>query len=135
MMAGLGMTEGRSRELRFTRPLQTVVPMLVYRKGAPKPQDLGELAGTIRVVAGSAHAERLQKLRETSFPQLTWEETADAESEELLLAVANGELDYTVANSDLVAINQRYFPDLRTAFAIAASCSGVDDPSHSEKAL
>lgn len=117
--ANLGVTEGRSGELRFTRPLQMVEPMLVYRKGGAKPQNLGELAGTLRVVAGSAQATRLRELRETSYPQLTWEETADAESEELLLAVANGELGYTIANSDLVAINQRYYPDLRVAFAIA----------------
>lgn len=117
--AGLGVTTGRSRDLRFTHPLQTVVPTLVYRKDAPKPQNLAELAGTLRVVAGSANAEHLRKLRDTTSPQLTWDETADAEAEELLLAVANGELDYTIANSDLVAINQRYYPNLRTAFAIA----------------
>lgn len=119
--AGLGVTTGRSRNLRFTRPLQTVVPTLVYRKDAPRPQNLAELAGTLRVVAGGAHAEHLRKLRETTFPQLAWDETADAEAEELLLAVASGELDYTIANSDLVAINQRYYPNLRTAFAIADS--------------
>ncbi|MEW6167794.1 MAG: membrane-bound lytic murein transglycosylase MltF [Pseudomonadota bacterium] len=118
--AGLGVTAGRERRMLFTRPVQTVVPLLVHTKGTRKPKNLGELEGTLRVVAGSAHAERLQTLR-AQYPQLQWEETADVESEELLLAVANGEVDYTIANSDLVAINQRYYPNLRVAFTIADS--------------
>jgi membrane-bound lytic murein transglycosylase F len=117
--AGIGMTEVRERELRFTRPLQSVVPLLVYRKGRPKPASLADIDGSLRVVAGGVHAERLRELRDTEFPDLRWEEAADAEAEELLLAVANGELDFTIANSDLVAINRRYYPDLRTAFTIA----------------
>ncbi|MEQ1440743.1 membrane-bound lytic murein transglycosylase MltF [Fontimonas sp. SYSU GA230001] len=117
--AGLAATDARRSRFRFTRPLQSVVPLLVYRKGARRPSGLGELSGTLRVVAGSAHAELLHRLREASFPHLQWEETAEQESEELLLAVSGGDLDYTIANSNLVAINQRYYPNLATAFAIA----------------
>lgn len=117
--AGIGITPMRARQLRFTRALQSVEPLLVYRKGEPKPKNMGELSGTLRVVAASAQAHQLQILRDQQYPQLTWEQTSEAEAEELLLAVANGEIDYTVANSDLVAINQRYYTDLRIAFAIA----------------
>ncbi|MES0873798.1 membrane-bound lytic murein transglycosylase MltF [Sinimarinibacterium thermocellulolyticum] len=117
--AGIGVTEARERGLRFTRPVQSVVPLLVYRKGRRKPESLADLDGSLRVVAGGAHAERLRELRDTEYPGLRWEEVADVETEELLLAVANGELDYTIANSDLLAINRRYYPDLRTAFALA----------------
>lgn len=120
--AGVGVTPARERHLRFGRPLQTVVPLLVYRQGRPKPRDLGDLGdGTLRVVKGSAHTEHLRKLRDEQYPDLRWEEAADAEAEELLLAVANGEIDYTIANSDLVGINRRYYTNLRTAFAIADS--------------
>ncbi|WP_370305284.1 membrane-bound lytic murein transglycosylase MltF [Sinimarinibacterium flocculans] len=119
--AGIGVTRMRSRALRFARPLQTVVPMLVYRKGAREPESLDALDGTLRVVAGGVHAEHLRALRAEQYPDLRWEEAPDVEAEELLLAVANGELDYTIANSDLIAINRRYYPDLRTAFPIADS--------------
>ncbi len=119
--AGIGVTETRERELRFTRPLQNVVPLLVYRRGVRKPKDLSELDGTLRVVAEGVHAERLRELRSERYPGLEWEDTPDVEAEELMLAVANGELDYTIANSDLVAINRRYYPNLRTAFTIADS--------------
>jgi membrane-bound lytic murein transglycosylase F len=120
--AGVGVTPARERQLRFTRSVQTVVPLLVYRQGRHKPKDAGDLReGTLRVVAGSAHVEHLRKLRDEQYPDLSWEEAADAEAEELLLAVANGEIDYTVANSDLVGINRRYYTNLRTAFAVAES--------------
>lgn len=119
--AGVGVTAARKARLRFSRPLQTVVPMLVYRKGTARPRNLGDLRGTLRVVAGGAHADRLRHLRDQEYPQLGWDEVADVESEELLVAVANGEADYTIANSDLVAINERYYPELRVAFTIADS--------------
>ncbi|SFF36993.1 membrane-bound lytic murein transglycosylase F [Fontimonas thermophila] len=116
--AGIGVSESRKAHLRFTRPVQTVTPMLVYRKGSDRPQDLGSLRGTLRIIAGGVHAERLRQLKAERYPQLAWEETADAESEELLLAVASGEIDYTIANSDLIALNQRYYPELRVAFPV-----------------
>jgi membrane-bound lytic murein transglycosylase F len=120
--AGMGVTPARERELRFTRPVQTVVPLLVYRQGRHKPKDAGDLRdGTLRVVAGSAHVEHLRTLRDEQFPELRWDEASEAEAEELLLAVANGEIDYTVANSDLVGINRRYYTNLRTAFPVADS--------------
>lgn len=118
--AGLSVTPERARELRFTHPLLSVVPQLVYRARKPKPKDLNDLQGTLTVVENSAQAERLRDLK-LKHPQLQWTETRDYEPEELLYKVAQDELDYTVANSDLVAINQRYYPKLRVAFAVADS--------------
>lgn len=115
--AGIGVSPGRSAKLRFAPPLLQVVPVLVYRKGTPRPKNMGDLQGRLRVLKNSAHAERLKGLQ-ALYPTLNWDESADEESEELLFKVANGDLDYTVANSDLVAINQRYYPNLRVAFTV-----------------
>jgi membrane-bound lytic murein transglycosylase F len=116
--AGIAVTEGASRSYRFSQPLLSVVPQLVFRQGAPRPKDWSDLHGRLRVVRGSAHAEMLRALKATKYPDLRWEETDDQESEELLYMVANEELHYTIANSDLLAINQRYYPMLRVAFPV-----------------
>ena len=116
--AGLAITAQRQRLVKFSRPLRRVVPQLVYRMGSGKPSDLSDLTGVLRVSLDSSHPEILF-IRQGEHRELTWEETADASPEELLRLVAEGELDYTVANSDLVSINQRYYPQLRVAFDLS----------------
>ncbi len=115
--AGLGVSALRRALYHFTPPLLTVKPQLVYRMGRRRPKTLAHLDGRLVVVKGSVPAELLASLRD-DFPDLQWEETAEQESEALLHAVAEGELDYTIAYSDIVAINQRYYPQLRVAFAL-----------------
>jgi membrane-bound lytic murein transglycosylase F len=51
-------------------------------------------------------------------PNLHWHATKRADSEELIHNVAARRLDYTIANSDIIAINQRYYPKLNTAFGV-----------------
>lgn len=119
--AAIGVSPAREQQVRFTPPVQTVVPQLIYRAGTSKPKDLGDLRGSLMVTAGSVHAERLQEIKKTRFPELRWEESEEQGTEDLLYMVANDQLGYTVANSDLLAINQRYYPNLRVAFPIAKS--------------
>lgn len=116
--ASLGVSALRGQRVRFSRPVLTVVPQLVYRMGAARPKSVESLSGKLMVPAESSHADRLAQLRQKN-PSLAWEESADADSEDLLEKVASGEIDYTIANSDLIAINQRYYPRLRVAFALA----------------
>lgn len=116
--AGIAVSPERSDRVRFSPKLLQVVPLLVYRQGQPRPRNLGSLQGRLGVIKSGAHAERLRTLS-SRYPSLRWEELDDVETEDLLFKVANGELEYTIANSDLVAINQRYYPKLRVAFTIA----------------
>ena len=114
--AGLSVTAERQKTVRFARSMRKVVPQLVYRMGQSRPNNLGDLEGNIRVQRGSIGAELLHEAKK-KYPSLTWEETDDQETEELLYQVANDQLGYTIANSDIISINQRYYPKLRVAFA------------------
>ena len=116
--AGISVTPNRSQSLRFSQPVLTVVPQLIYRMGRDKPSGPNDVGEGLVVAQHSAGAEHLANLRQWA-PNLKWTESADAETEELLLKVANGEIEYTVAPSDVVAINQRYYPQLRVAFDVA----------------
>jgi len=120
-MAAASITEtpGRKKLVRFSRPLLKVVPELVYRLGQPRPKNLGDLRGTLRIVKDSTPVEALRALQASRYPQLKWTETNEDVAEELLYQVSQGTLDYTIVNSDLLAINQRYYPNLRTAFTVA----------------
>ncbi len=114
--AGLAVTPERQKVVRFSRAMLQVVPQLVYRMGETRPDNLGDLEGNLRVQRGSIGAELLREAKK-QYPNLKWEETDDQETEELLYQVANDQLGYTIANSDIIAIDQRYHPKLRVAFA------------------
>jgi membrane-bound lytic murein transglycosylase F len=117
--ASINVTPARSQRVRFSRPLQQVVLQLVYNGDEDAPQDPGDLQGELQVVAGSSGEEALLALRQR-YPDLKWKHSdAETDVDDLLYQVSSGELDYTIANSDLVAINQRYYPNLHVAFAVS----------------
>ncbi len=115
--AGLTITKQRETWLRFTPPYQEITQQLVYRRGSPRPHSIDELDGRLEVLAASSHAERLDQLK-NEYPQLSWSENRDLNSEELLSVLYDGGIDYTIADSNEVAINQRFYPELRVAFDV-----------------
>lgn len=115
--AGISVTPATERLMRFTPPLRSTALQLVYRSGSPKPKALQELDGPLTIPADSPAAQTLRELTRLN-PKLVWQETDDYGAEELLYRVANGDAQYTIAPSDLVAINQRYYPQLRVAFTL-----------------
>lgn len=117
--AGLTVTEARSRYLRFGPAYNKVTPQVVYRVGERRPRAPEDLIGRdIQVVAGSSHADLLRRLRET-YPELSWTEVDDVENEELLYRVTQREVDVTIADSTEVAVNRRFYPELRVGFDLA----------------
>jgi membrane-bound lytic murein transglycosylase F len=118
--AGLSMTPATEAEARFTPPLRSTALQLVYRSGRPRPRTLYELEALPLIPAESAASGALRELKKIN-PSLSWAETGDFGAEELLYRVANGQAEYTVTPSDLVAINQRYYPQLRVAFSLTDS--------------
>lgn len=117
-VGGVVITPKRQRRYQFTHPVIDVVPQLVYRRGSRRPRNAGDVEGKLLVPAGSESAEYLQTLRKT-WPNLQWEETEEFDVEALLVKVAEGEIDFTVGASDVIAINKRYYPKLRVAFDLS----------------
>jgi membrane-bound lytic murein transglycosylase F len=116
--AGLTITDKRKDIVRFGPVYQKITPQLVYRSGTPRPKSLADVKGQIDVVTGSSHAERLAVLKE-KYPNLSWQEDEGVESEELLYLVWQQLYDYTIADSNELVINRRYYPELHPAFAIS----------------
>jgi len=116
--AGLTVTKARQKKVRFGPPYQYITQQLVFRLGTPAPRDLDHLTGPVEVVAGSSHAERLRQLKQ-KHPKLEWVANRKASTEELLTLVWQQVVDYTVADSNEVAINRRYYPSLRVGFDLS----------------
>jgi membrane-bound lytic murein transglycosylase F len=110
--AGLTITAKRQQRFIFGPSYQDVTQQVVCRRDNVQPEAIEELVGLkIKVIAGSSYVERLQVLRE-QHPDLAWQETDSEDTEQLLRAVWQREIDCTVADSNIVDINRRYFPEL-----------------------
>lgn len=116
--AGITMTPQRLEQFSFGPAYQDVSQKVVFQQGNVRPRSLEQLDGDLLVVAGSSHSEAL---RNTPLPDsLMWQETDERDGEELLEMVAQGELDYTIADSNILAVVRRRYPDLSIGFTLVA---------------
>lgn len=115
--AGLTITPDRQKRVRFGPSYQTIMPQLIYHSGNRRPKNIDQLPGMLEVIGGSSHEETLRVLQ-ADHPQLRWTSNPSLDSADLLQMVWNQLIDYTVADSNDVAIHQRFYPELRVAFDI-----------------
>lgn len=106
--------------LHFTPPYQMVSQVLVYRDGEPVPADLSGLASSdFQLTIAPGYAPLLHRLN-AQHPGIHWQVKAQAGADELLVSLAQGQIGYTVVNENEFRINRRFYPHLRSAFALGA---------------
>jgi membrane-bound lytic murein transglycosylase F len=116
--ASLTIGGAPSDSVAFGPGYQEIEPLIIYGRGTPRPRKLADLVGArLDVVAKSSHSALLEKLR-AQEPLLTWVEHTERSSDELIRRVAEGEIDYTVADSNLFELLRQFYPDLRVAFPL-----------------
>jgi membrane-bound lytic murein transglycosylase F len=114
--AGLAATQQRRQLVDFGIPYQHIRQQLVYRLGTLRPTGIADLVGRqIEVRAATSYADRLKELKQ-EYPELSWIEVNDKETDELLQLVWEGLVEITIADSHIVAINRQFFPELQVAF-------------------
>jgi membrane-bound lytic murein transglycosylase F len=118
--ANLSRTAERQIRLRFGPVYESVVPVVVYRRGSARPSNLDDLSeGRLAIIPGTSYDPLLRQIA----PQLSWEVRVDASIEDLFDAITDEELDYTIVDSNILELNRRFFPALRPAFEL-------DNPQH-----
>ena len=118
LAAGLIYNNERLARFRTGPTYYSVSQQLVYRIGAPRPKNLGDLKGRLIVASGSAYLSTLRGSKESQFPDLDWAISTDQTPQTLLQAVADGKIDYTVGDSVTIGLMQRIHPQLAVAFDI-----------------
>jgi len=117
--AGLTISEARKQHVRFAASYMEVTEQLIYNNQSYRPRKIADLKdGIFEVVDGSSHIESLQKLKK-KHPDLSWSIQKDIDSEQLLHLVEKQLIDYTIADSNEVSLNQRFLLELRVAFDIS----------------
>lgn len=114
MGVGLAIGPTAAHRVRFTPPYLSNRLDAVYRQHDDKPGDLAALSGHLVLPDDTALADWLRD----RHPDLKFTTDHRANTEELMARIAHGDIDATVANADLVAMNQRYYPRLRVGFTL-----------------
>jgi len=136
--AGLTRTAERENGFLFGPGYQEVRQQVVCRRGGARPKTVKDLADVeLMVPANSSYVERLQSIK-LRYPEIDWREDENLNTENLLEQVWKKELECTIADSNIVAINRRYFPELSVRFDLGEPQSlawilPVDAPRLREK--
>lgn len=132
--ANLTVTKERCEKVDFTDPLLYTKQVLIQRKpeGYDKMpyakiekeliRNISNLIGKkVYVRKGSSFYSRLLSLSEEIGGKIdVVEVSGDNDTEALIMKVANGEIDYTIADENVALINQTYYPniDVKTAISL-----------------
>ena len=117
-----GLSQGESdfsRSVEYGARYYEVKNQVLYRKfHVDRPKTVREvIGGSLKVISGTAHVKLLQELQQLDT-DLTWIEVDDIAPEELIEQVDAGKVDYILADSHEIALQRRYFPELRIAFEL-----------------
>lgn len=116
--AGIAATLVERNGLRAGPPYQAERYEVAARSGERKPRDVVDLAGRrVAVVAGSGAVENLRAHAVNGTP-VAWAEIRTDDGLELLGRLSDGEIDYVVARSSLVAMATNFYPDVVRGFAL-----------------
>lgn len=118
--AGLSEDESEfSSAVNYGPRYYEVMSQVLYRNnGVERPRKLADIASeNLHIIRGASQSRLLHSLK-NEHPQLIWTEVDDIGIEELIELVDTGEVNYVVADSHDIALQRRFFPELRIAFEL-----------------
>ncbi len=100
-------------------PYFDATQQVLYRKGSQeKPKDLNAIKNaSLEVKLGTSHQRYLIDHGE-QFPALQWNVQNRVATEELIEKVENEEIAFLMADSHEIALQRRFYPELRVAFDV-----------------
>ncbi|NIA19091.1 MAG: membrane-bound lytic murein transglycosylase MltF [Xanthomonadaceae bacterium] len=117
--AGLTRTDEREKRLLFGPDYFTVQQQVIGNRKYPYPKKVEELQNfDLVVLKNTSYVEKLKGLQQ-QYPHLQWQETDEYSTDQLLEQVWLGKISCTVSDSNILAMNRRYFPELMVAFPIS----------------
>ena len=114
---GLTLTELRQGKYRASPAYRWINEVLVFKQGNVWPRSINELTNSVVVVKDSSHAETLQQLTQ-EHPELVWRQHPTLDADEILQQVVDGNITYTLTDSNQLALNRRFYPNLSIAFTV-----------------
>ncbi len=108
--AGIVVTPARKKEVAFSDGYMAIQPHIITHRNNAKINRLKDLSDkTIHVGQGSTYLQRLEKLRKEGAG-LSIQLHEDLPAEELIQKVSDGEIEVTIAHSNIATLNRRHYP-------------------------
>lgn len=121
--AALSKTKEREKKFNFGPSYFEAQEQVICHKGmlldGKFPNNIDDLAG-LRIVVGedTSYSETIELLKADGF-DINASYTSEYSTEELISQVDSNEIDCTIADSNIYALNQRYFTNIALAFDIS----------------
>jgi membrane-bound lytic murein transglycosylase F len=121
--ASLTKTKERQKHFNFGPAYFEVQEEVICHRGmigdSSFPRDVEDLKG-LNIIIGhnTSYNETVESLKRDGY-DINVSTTNEFSTEELLQKVAEHEIDCTIADSNIYAINQRYYPEIALAFVIS----------------
>ncbi len=117
--AGVTILPSRQNLADFSTPYMEIHQEVIVHRSNRDIQTEEDLSGRIvHVRAGTSYQKRIGELQEEGV-DLELVAIPDIPTEELIGKVAEGEIEVTVADSNIALLNRRYYPEIRIAFPIS----------------
>ena len=119
LAAGLVYNSERIKSYQAGPTYYSVSQQLVYRVGSTRPKNLSNVtADQLTIAPGQVVISDLQNLQAQKYPDLAWTVDEKRSSADLMQAVIDGKLDYTIADSVAIGLFQRVHPELAVALDV-----------------
>jgi membrane-bound lytic murein transglycosylase F len=116
--ASMPITPKRQTQVAFSHGYMQVDQHIITQRKNSGIKAAADLSGkTIDVRKGSVYQQRLVELKNQGI-DLAIRLHDDLPVEELIQKVADGEIDFTIANSNIISINRRNFPGVVSTVSI-----------------
>lgn len=116
--AGLTITRERLDRVSFSIPYMNIQQHLVHHRLVFGAKTIEDLAGkTIHVRRDTSYHFRLKKLKENGI-NLNYVLHDNVSTEDLINMVAERQIKFTIADSNIANKNRRYYPDIRIGIPI-----------------
>jgi len=120
--ASFAKTPLREKSFNFGPSYSEIQEQVVCYRGMQNskfPHGIDDLTGlSLMIGEDTSYSETIQNLKDDSF-DINVSLTSEFSAEELLAKVASHEIDCTIVDSNIYAINLKYFPDIALAFIIS----------------
>ncbi len=117
--AGMTITPKRQKQVAFSDGYMNIQQHIISRRNRAKIKKLEDLSGkTIHVRTATSYQERLEEIQKKGI-DFNIELHHDLPTEELIQHVDSGDIEYTVADSNIALLNRRHYPGAIMAGAIS----------------
>lgn len=115
---GVAVRADQYPQLHFAPPYQMVSRLVIYRTGEAMPASISDLAhGDYQLAVAPEYAPLLERLKK-QHGGIHWHVSSGSGPDDLLVALAQGKVNYTIVNENEFRISRRFYPQLRVAFKI-----------------